>query len=104
MEKFYEKFQKSKKNGEKLKEPKKNRASLKEFNHKKVEKPIFKDFSIIILFNIDKVIIVVAVKNPEPSLLFIDKQLVFLEKMKNMFLKISTKSFSILLRSVQNSF
>ena len=32
--------------------------------------------------NIDKVIIVAAVKNPEPSLLFIDKQLVFLEKMK----------------------
>lgn len=32
--------------------------------------------------NIDKVIIVVAVKNPEPSLLFIDKQLVFLEKLK----------------------
>ena len=32
--------------------------------------------------NIDKVVIVVAVKNPEPSLLFIDKQLVFLEKMK----------------------
>ena len=45
MEKFYEKFQKSKKNGEKLKEPKKNRASLKEFNYKKAEKPIFKDFS-----------------------------------------------------------
>ena len=32
--------------------------------------------------NVDKVIIVVAAKNPEPSLLFIDKQLVFLEKMK----------------------
>lgn len=31
--------------------------------------------------NIDKVIIVVAVKNPEPSLLFIDKRLAFLEKM-----------------------
>ena len=30
--------------------------------------------------NIDKVIIVVAVTNPEPSLLFIDKQLAFLEK------------------------
>lgn len=30
--------------------------------------------------NIDKVIIVIAVTNPEPSLLFIDKQLVFLEK------------------------
>ena len=45
MEKFYEKFQKSKKNGEKLKNTKKNRASLKEFNHKKAEKPIFKDFS-----------------------------------------------------------
>ncbi len=32
--------------------------------------------------NIDKVVIVVAVKNPEPSLLFIDKQLAFLEKNK----------------------
>lgn len=30
--------------------------------------------------NIDKVIIVIAVTNPEPSLLFIDKQLAFLEK------------------------
>lgn len=30
--------------------------------------------------NIDKVVIVVAVTNPEPSLLFIDKQLAFLEK------------------------
>ena len=41
MEKFYEKFQKSKKNGEKLKNPKKNRASLKEFNHKKSGKTDF---------------------------------------------------------------
>ena len=45
MEKFYEKFQKSKKNVEKLKNNKKNRSRSEEFRQKKIEKNVFKDFS-----------------------------------------------------------